>query len=127
MCHAGLRTGFSVHDVSAILHKHYQGRVQFHDGTGEIAPGVTEHWLRGHTQGMQIVRIQTMRQWVVLASDASHYYANVEVFRSVLDVNDILNGFDTIGALIIGDHWIPGHDPLVLERYPLVRDDFSHI
>jgi hypothetical protein len=50
------------------------------------------------------------------------------MFPSVLDVNDMLNGFDTVLALSSSrDHWIPGHDPLVLERYPLLRDDVPHI
>ncbi|MHA6688098.1 N-acyl homoserine lactonase family protein [Mesorhizobium sp. A556] len=131
MCHAPLRRGFSVQDVTAMIGKVYDGRVQFHDGVGEIAPGVTVHWVGGHTRGLQLVRVRTRRQWLVLASDASHYYANMErshLFPSILDVEDMLNAFKTIRSLASSDnHWIPGHDPLVLKRYPAVHQDLSHI
>src|SRR5258708_14976384 len=39
--------------------------VKFHDGAGEIAPGVTVHLIGGHTGGLQVVRVHTARGWVV--------------------------------------------------------------
>jgi glyoxylase-like metal-dependent hydrolase (beta-lactamase superfamily II) len=52
------------------------GRVVFHDGVSELAPGITLHKVGGHTRGLQVVRVNTRRGWVVLASDAAHFYAN---------------------------------------------------
>ena len=42
--------------------------------TARSPPGVTVHRMPGHTMGMQSVRVPTRRGWVLLASDASHYY-----------------------------------------------------
>ena len=55
-----------------------EDRVEFHDGDDELAPGVTLHRIGGHTAGLQWVRVHTKRGWVVLASDASHYYEHFE-------------------------------------------------
>ncbi|GIS88589.1 MAG: hypothetical protein CM1200mP18_12990 [Gammaproteobacteria bacterium] len=75
----------------------YKGRVQFHTGDSEIAPGISVHHVGGHTMGMQFVRVMTARGWVVLASDASHFYANFEdsaPFPIVYNVADMLKGFE---------------------------------
>ena len=113
---------FEVEDVVGMVRRVYAGRVRFHDGDGEIAPGVSVHLIGGHTMGMQSVRVATRRGWVVLASDASHFYANMEQVRPfpiVFSVADMVEGYARLRALAeSGDHIIPGHDPLVLERYP---------
>ena len=78
MCHAAIRKPYSVEDVAVLLRRVYAGRVQFHDGVGEICPGVSVHLTGGHSRGLQVVRVATRRGPVVLASDAAHYYANIE-------------------------------------------------
>ena len=117
-----MRHAYEPEDVVGMVRRVYAGRVQFHDGEGEIAPGVTLHHVGGHTLGLQIVRVATRRGWVVLASDASHYYANMEQqrpFPIVYNVGDMVDGWRRARALADSDaHVIPGHDPLVLERYP---------
>ena len=100
----------------------YAGRVRFHDGDAELAPGVSVHLIGGHTMGLQVVRVATRRGWVVVASDASHFYANMEEIRPfpiVYNLTDMVEGYDRLRALADSpEHIIPGHDPLVLERYP---------
>jgi hypothetical protein len=58
----------------------------------------------------------------VLASDASHFYANMEQARPfpiVYSVAAMVEGYDRMRTLADSPaHIIPGHDPLVLERYP---------
>ena len=70
--------------------------------------------------------VRTRRGWVVLASDASHFYAHMEqdrVFPIVVDVHDTLRGYQTIRRLATSPgHIIPGHDPLVLARYPAANE-----
>ena len=122
MCHDVLRHPFAVEDVvTAVRHVH-AGRMRFHDGTAEIAPGITVHLVGGHTGGLQVVRVPTARGWVVLASDATHYWANIRTrnpFPLVVDVARMLEGYSILEALADGpDHIIPGHDPLVLTRFP---------
>ncbi len=64
----------------------------------------------------------TRRGWVVLASDASHFYANMEKTRPfpiVFDVADMVEGYARMRALADSPaHIIPGHDPQVMQRYP---------
>jgi glyoxylase-like metal-dependent hydrolase (beta-lactamase superfamily II) len=100
----------------------YAGRVRFHDGDAEIAPGVSVHFIGGHTMGLQVVRVWTARGWVVLASDASHFYANFEQerpFPIVYSVGEMVDGYRRLRALAdSAAHIVPGHDPLVFARYP---------
>ena len=106
----------SVKDV-VITHLHYD-----HVGNFELFPAATLHLIGGHTMGLQVVRVSTRRGWVVLASDASHFYANMEQqrpFPIVWSVTDMVAGYDRLRSLAASPgHIIPGHDPLVLERYP---------
>lgn len=122
MCHAAIRRPYDADDVAVMVRRLYAGQVRFHDGAAEIAPGITVHRVGGHSRGLQIVRVHTRRGWVVLASDAAHYYANMEQeqpFPIVDRTSDMLEGFATVRALAAsGSHYIPGHDPLVLARYP---------
>ena len=97
--------------------------MQFHDGTDEIAPGVTVHKIGGHTKGLQCVRVATKRGSVVLASDATHFYQHIDtrrVFRVLYNLGDMVEGYNTLERLAESKaHVIPGHDPLVLARYPV--------
>jgi glyoxylase-like metal-dependent hydrolase (beta-lactamase superfamily II) len=122
MCHRELSKAFEADDVARMVRRVFAGRVQFHDGTEEIIPGVTVHRIGGHTMGLQAVRVQTARGNIVLASDATHFYAHIEqdrVFPIVYNVGDVLEGYKTLRRLASSDrHVVPGHDPLVIERYP---------
>lgn len=124
MCHKALRTPYDGEDIAEMVRKLFAGRVVFHDGFFELVPGIELHRLGGHTDGLQVVRVQTARGWVVLASDASHFYANMEQCRSfplVYHVGDMLDGFQRLHELADSqNHIIPGHDPLVTARYPSV-------
>jgi glyoxylase-like metal-dependent hydrolase (beta-lactamase superfamily II) len=116
------RGAYEVEDVVGMVRSVYAGRVRFHDGDGEIAPGVSVHLIGGHTMGLQVVRVATRRGWLVLASDASHFYANMEQVRPfpiVYNVADMVEGYAQLRSLAESkDHIIPGHDPLVIQRYP---------
>ena len=113
---------YEVEEVVGMVRRAYAGHVDFHNGDAEIAPGVSLHLIGGHTMGLQVVRVATRRGWVVVASDASHFYANMEEVRPfpiVYSVADMVEGYDRMRALAESPaHIIPGHDPLVLERYP---------
>ena len=125
MCHAHLRMPFEADDVVAMVRKVFAGRVVFHDGTDEIAPGITVHQIGGHSKGLQCMRVKTRRGHVVLAADATHLYAHIEqgrVFPITYNVGEVLEGYETVRKLASSQqHVIPGHDPLVLERYPAAR------
>jgi glyoxylase-like metal-dependent hydrolase (beta-lactamase superfamily II) len=122
MCQPFLRRPFDVDDVQSAIRALYADRIKFHDGDVEIAPGITLHLIGGHSDGIQSVRVSTRRGWVVLAGDAVHLWGNIRKrnpFPVVVDVARMLKGFDTLEALADGpDHLIPGHDPLILQRFP---------
>jgi len=126
------RHAYDVEDVVAALRSVYAGRVVFHRDAAELLPGITLHHVGGHTAGLQIVRVHTARGWVVLASDASHFYANLRTrnpFPIVYDVGAMLEGFRMLETLADGpDHIIPGHDPEVAARFPRIPDlDFEAV
>jgi len=124
MCHAMMRVPFDADDVTSMVRKVFEGRVEFHDGTTELAPGIIVHRIGGHTAGIQAVRVWTRRGWMVLASDVAHFYANLDQNRpiSVLhSVADAIEGFAAVRKLASDPQGvIPGHDPLVMSRYPAV-------
>ncbi len=111
-------------DLTGIVERNLEGRVDLVDGDVDIVPGVTAHLVGGHTAGLQILRVNTGRGHAVLAADASHFYANLEDDRPYSIVHHLpamFDAFDRIKALADADELIvPGHDPLVLERFPAV-------
>ena len=122
MCHDTLRMPFTADHVCEAIRRLYSGKVIFHDGDAELADGVTLHRIGGHSRGLQAVRVRTEAGWLVLASDAAHFYENFEArkpFPIVVDLEDMLRGFDTLERLASAPSLIvPGHDPLVMERFP---------
>jgi glyoxylase-like metal-dependent hydrolase (beta-lactamase superfamily II) len=126
MCFGGLRHPFSVEHVTLMVRHVYSERVTFHSGDGEIAPGVTVHRVGGHSDGLQVVRVETARGPVVLASDAAHYYGNLHrrsPFPIVYNIGDMCHGWEIVERLAgHPDRIIPGHDPLVAELYPRASD-----
>ena len=122
MAHKPFGYAYSPSHVTRMVEKAFQGRVAFHDGDGPVAPGVSVHRVGGHTMGMQCVRVLTRRGWVVLASDASHLYENMEAtspFPIAFSVADMVRGYEKMRGLAGSPaHIVPGHDPLVMERYP---------
>ncbi len=114
-------------DLRALRDLHERGRVQAIEGDLEIVPGLSVHFVGGHTAGTQVVRAETPDGVVVLASDASHFYANLEDDRpygTVHHLERMYLAFDTLRALA-GDEGVvvPGHDPRVVERHEALADD----
>lgn len=117
------RHAYEVEEVVAMVRALYGDRVVFHDGDEEIAPGLSVHHIGGHTAGIQAVRAWTRNGWLVLASDASHYYWGLhddKLFAIVYSVADMLDGYDKLKKLADNriDMVVPGHDAEVMKRYP---------
>jgi len=131
MCTGTMNHAFDAGHVAGMVHKVFDGRVRFHDGDAEVAPGVTLHFLGGHTMGLQVVRVRTRRGWLVLASDASHFYENMEAvapFPILYNLGDMIRGYERCYALADSQaNVIPGHDPMVLERYPAPKKGLEGI
>ena len=121
MRHAALSHFFEVDDVVALVRRVFAGTVLVAEGDVELAPGLELYLLGGHTRGLQVVRVRTERGWVVLASDAAHYFANLQErnpFPAVVDVEQVLDGYDRLARLADSPgHIVPGHDPEIFIRY----------
>ena len=129
MGHAPVRMAFDVEYVCDFVKAVYADRVTFVDGAQELAPGISVHHIGGHTDGLQAVRVWTESGWLVLASDAIHLYANRDLgnpFPIVHSVSDMVAGYARLDELASHrDLVIPGHDPLVLERFPAPIKEFE--
>lgn len=127
MCHPTLKAPFTGDHVCEAVQRLYSGRLIFHDGDGEVAEGVTVHRIGGHSTGLQAVRVLTSAGWMCLASDAAHYYENFldeKPFPIVVNVQEMLHGFRRIRTLASSDDLVvPGHDPLVRQRFPVFGPD----
>lgn len=125
MCYAQMRNSYEEDYVVAMVRKVFAGRVMFHDGDDEIAPGITAHYIGGHAKGLQSVRVKTRRGYIVLASDATHLYTHMEegrVFPTTYNIGEVLEGYARLKTLATSPrHVVPGHDPQVLARYPAVK------
>ena len=122
MCHGTLQMPFTADHICAAIQRLYRGKLTFHEGDGQIDDGLCVHWIGGHSRGLQCVRVKTAAGWMVLASDAAHYYENFmkrKPFPIVVDLQDMLDGYDRLNALASRPELIvPGHDPLVRDIYP---------
>lgn len=131
MAHAALRQAYDADDIALAVRRSHAGRIVFHDGDVELADGLKLLHLGGHTAGLQAVRVYTARGWIVLASDACHYLANMGdgvPFPIVLDVGRMAQGWRRLREQADGpDHVIPGHDPQVLKRFASHAEDIVRL
>lgn len=110
-------------DIERIQALHREGRITLLDTPqNTLIPGIELYELGGHTPGQMAVVVEMPEGPVILASDAIHYYDELEQDRpfAVLDsLADMYRGYERIrewlqrpGAVVI-----PGHDPDVMNRF----------
>ena len=122
---------FHVEDVVGMVRLNFKGRVEMHPGEVEIAPGITLHPTYGHSDGLMSVRVHTKRGWLVLASDATHFYENLQLnkpFSTAFHIGQMLDAFRTLERLApTPRHIVPGHDPYVMKEYPAPKGSLEGI
>jgi glyoxylase-like metal-dependent hydrolase (beta-lactamase superfamily II) len=100
------------------------GRVRLTDGTEQILDGVTAIQIGGHSAGQQVTVVRGRSGDVALASDAVHFYEELELERPFAVMHDLERMYDAYGLLKglarTGTTVVPGHDPGVQERFPHV-------
>jgi glyoxylase-like metal-dependent hydrolase (beta-lactamase superfamily II) len=108
-----------------------EGRIEFFDGSTTIAPGVEVIEVGGHTPGQSVVKVNTDEGVVLLASDAVHYYEELEddlPFSSAADLVAMYAGFDRIHGMVAAgevQHVVSGHDPGTLDRFTSASGDLA--
>lgn len=127
MSYPPLRRSFDIEHVTDMIRANFQSRVKFVDGDKEILPGISVHLIGGHSGGLQVVRVETEKGPLVLASDAAHFYDTLtqqNPFTIIVNLPEMCAGWDRIFELgAETGRVIPGHDPLVSELYPKHGDD----
>lgn len=99
------------------------GRVRVVDGDWTVAPGLDAHLLGGHTPGLQILSVKAGPETVLIASDTFHFYENLTARKPVqvtVNMQQALRAMERVVELSGNGthHALPGHDPLVMTRYP---------
>jgi glyoxylase-like metal-dependent hydrolase (beta-lactamase superfamily II) len=100
-----------------------QGRATFVGGTTQLAPGIEVITVGGHTPGQLVVRVATATGQAVLASDAVHFYEEVELdrpFTYLTDLEGTYRAYDLLRELTDepGAVLVAGHDADVMRRFP---------
>jgi len=125
------RGSANVPSLTNLVTVNYANRLRIIEGDREVLPGVRVHRVGGHTAGLQIVTVDTAAGRVVLTSDASHFYRNVETRQPtqiITNLPEMLQGFETIHELAGREKLIvAGHDPQVAERFKPVEDGIIKI
>lgn len=109
-------------DVAALRVAHAAGRLTLVDARTTLPGGVELVEVGGHTPGQLIVLVGD----VVLASDALHYYEELDrdrPFAHVADLPAMYGAFQLLRDLAGTRRLVAGHDPDVMRRFPATGDD----
>lgn len=103
------------------------GAVTLMDTEHEVAPGVVSVEVGGHSTGQAILLVDGVGGPIVLASDAVHFYEEVDRDRAcaiLVDLARVYRAYDTIREHVDrGARLVAGHDPLVMDRFPRLEVD----
>ncbi len=123
--------GKSAVQLAAFNKLNFDERVKFLDGDSEIYPGITTILTAGHTPGHQAIKVETSRGPVLLCVDFADAYRNLTDRLPVgayTNLVEWLAGCSRIERMRLPQEClIPGHDELVMERFPRVAENIVKI
>jgi glyoxylase-like metal-dependent hydrolase (beta-lactamase superfamily II) len=121
------REQFAAHrepeEIALLRRAREQDRLTLFTGQHTLAPGVELIEVGGHTPGQLIAAVAAGNGGTaVLASDALHFYEEVErdrPFAILADLPAMYRAYDTLAQLAAqpGTHLVAGHDPVVRARF----------
>lgn len=99
------------------------GRLRLVEDTLDLAPGLELVVVGGHTPGQLVAQVAVPEGAVVLASDALHFYEELERDRPFFVISDLVamyRGFDLLREMTAdsGRRLVAGHDGQVGARFP---------
>jgi glyoxylase-like metal-dependent hydrolase (beta-lactamase superfamily II) len=102
------------------------GRLRLIDGDAEIAPGIQAICVGGHSPGQTVLVVETPSGTAVIASDAVHYYEELELerpFEIMVDLRAMYSAYAIVRELASrpGAALLVGHDPEVMNRFPVLE------
>jgi glyoxylase-like metal-dependent hydrolase (beta-lactamase superfamily II) len=118
--------------LAYLIDAHRLGRVVTTAAEAEIVPGVRVVTVGGHSPGQQVVAVDTASGRVVLASDAVHFYEELELerpFGVAVNLREMCVAYELLKRLERESHAvvIPGHDPAVASRFASLDGDVRDI
>jgi glyoxylase-like metal-dependent hydrolase (beta-lactamase superfamily II) len=113
-------------DATMLWSLRQAGRVRLVDGDAQtIAPGITVYTGGRHTFASQYVRVESPAGAVLLASDNAYLYENLATRRPIAQTLDSVSNLAAQARMqaLAGSTGviIPGHDPAVMQRFPVVK------
>jgi glyoxylase-like metal-dependent hydrolase (beta-lactamase superfamily II) len=120
------RTHFAAHaepdEIAYLRRANAEQRLTLIEGRHTLDNGIELIEVGGHTPGQLIVSVPVAAGPVVLASDAVHFYEEVErdrPFAIVADLPAMYRAYDLLAGLAAqpGARLVAGHDPLVRARF----------
>jgi glyoxylase-like metal-dependent hydrolase (beta-lactamase superfamily II) len=110
-------------EIDLLRARRGDGTLTLFSGQATLARGLDLVEVGGHTPGQLIAAVAAPAGGtVVLASDALHFYEEVErdrPFSVIADLPAMYRAYDTLAQLAAepGTHLVAGHDPLVRTRF----------
>jgi glyoxylase-like metal-dependent hydrolase (beta-lactamase superfamily II) len=100
-----------------------EGRLRLISSETEVFPGITVYQVGGHCPGETIAFLDTDKGPLILASDAAHFYEQLEhgwPFFAFTDIDEMRKALAFMHDLAQarGATIIPGHDGRTRQRYP---------
>lgn len=131
----GRHQGFYKRDVDSLVSLNIAGKLTLVDGDDrEIIPGIKVYTGSRHTFNSQYVLVQTGGDKVILASDNIWIYYNLDHLTSspypngTFDTTAYVRSMQRMKTQATNIKYIiPGHDPAVFSRFPLVTTDIVKI
>jgi glyoxylase-like metal-dependent hydrolase (beta-lactamase superfamily II) len=118
-------------DAKMLFDLNAAGRVTLIDGDDkEVFPGIRVYTGGKHTFESEYVGVQTTAGTVVLASDNAYLYENFDKHVPIAQTVDAVSNLaaqDRMKTLATSGLIVPGHDPAVFDRFPLIKADVAHI
>jgi glyoxylase-like metal-dependent hydrolase (beta-lactamase superfamily II) len=112
-------------DNAKLLRLAAEGRVTLVGQRDASLPGIELIELPGHSPGQLALIVEGRRGPILLSSDVVHYYEELERDRPFAVMSGLLDMYRSFAAVrdrleTSGAVLVPGHDPEVMRRFPLV-------
>ncbi len=110
-------------EIALLARRRGEGTLSLFSGQCTLAPGIELIEVGGHTPGQLVVTVAAPDGGTaVLASDALHFYEEVDrdrPFAIVADLPAMYRAYDTLAQLASqpGTRLVAGHDPAVRDRF----------
>lgn len=119
-------------DLVPVERAQKEGRLQLVSSQAEVHPGITVFQVGGHCPGELISLVQTDNGALVLASDAAHFYEQLEngwPFFAFTDIDEMRQALAFMSKLAEENNAtiIPGHDGRTRQRFPAAPGDAGAI